>query len=161
MQDNANYESNDGFSTSIWGSSLWHILHMISFNYPVSPTMDDKKHYRAWFKLLGFVLPCKVCRMNYQEKTKKLSLIHFKSRHTLSRWLYNLHLDIPHQHPLPPYFELRNTYETFRSKCTAKGCLVPNDFVKSKCVLHILPIESKQAISSFTIHKKCFKKKNK
>ena len=159
IENDANYESNDGFSTSIWGSSFWHILHMITFNYPVKPTTEDKKRYRAFFTQLGYVLPCGVCRKNYQEKTRKLSLVIFRSRHTLSRWLYNLHIEIPHTHVLPNYFELRNNYEIFRSKCTSKGCILPNNFIKSKCVLNIVPADSHQANSSFNLHKKCRQKK--
>ena len=31
--------------TSIWGPPMWHYLHTMSFNYPVNPTQDDKKHF--------------------------------------------------------------------------------------------------------------------
>ena len=37
------YNSGDGMITSIWGPSMWHYLHTISFNYPVNPTIIDKK----------------------------------------------------------------------------------------------------------------------
>lgn len=30
-----NFNSNDGMLTSVWGPSLWHVLHCMSFNYPV------------------------------------------------------------------------------------------------------------------------------
>ena len=33
--------------TSVWGPSLWHTLHTISFNYPVKPTKQQKKHYKT------------------------------------------------------------------------------------------------------------------
>ena len=29
------YESGDGMLTSVWGPSLWHSIHTMSFNYPV------------------------------------------------------------------------------------------------------------------------------
>ena len=32
------FESKDGMLTSIWGPSLWHTLHVMSFNYPVKPS---------------------------------------------------------------------------------------------------------------------------
>ena len=32
------FYSGDGFLTSVWGPAVWHFLHTISFNYPVSPT---------------------------------------------------------------------------------------------------------------------------
>ena len=40
------YNSGDGMLTAVWGPSLWHSLHTMSFNYPVKPTAQDKKHYR-------------------------------------------------------------------------------------------------------------------
>ena len=39
------YNSSDGMLTSIWGPSLWHTLHTISFNYPIKPTKKDKENY--------------------------------------------------------------------------------------------------------------------
>ena len=32
-----NFKSNDGMLTSVWGPSLWHVLHCMSFNYPIKP----------------------------------------------------------------------------------------------------------------------------
>ena len=39
------YNSKDGMLTRVWGPSLWHVLHTISFNYPVEPTYKDKVNY--------------------------------------------------------------------------------------------------------------------
>ena len=36
------YNSGSGMLTSVWGPSLWHFLHTVSFNYPVNPTNKDK-----------------------------------------------------------------------------------------------------------------------
>ena len=59
------YNSNDGMMTSIWGPTLWHSLHTISFNYPTHPTDSDKKHYKDFMSSLVNVLPCKYCRNSY------------------------------------------------------------------------------------------------
>ena len=40
-----NYDASDGMTTYAWGPALWHSIHMISFNYPVKPTSNEKKHY--------------------------------------------------------------------------------------------------------------------
>ena len=32
------YNSGDGMLTSVWGPGMWHVLHTMSFNYPVKPT---------------------------------------------------------------------------------------------------------------------------
>ena len=36
------FQSGDGMLTSVWGPSMWHYLHIMSFNYPVKPTIEDK-----------------------------------------------------------------------------------------------------------------------
>ena len=43
------YESNDGMLTSIWGPSLWHSLHTMSFNYPNKPTKIQKENINQQF----------------------------------------------------------------------------------------------------------------
>ena len=40
------YLSGDGMLTSVWGPSMWHFLHIMSFNYPINPTPEDKSNYR-------------------------------------------------------------------------------------------------------------------
>ena len=40
--------SGDGMMTSVWGPPMWHILHTISFNYPVEPTKEHKINYYNW-----------------------------------------------------------------------------------------------------------------
>ena len=61
------YNSGDGMLTSVWGPAQWHFLHTMSFNYPVSPTPEDKKHYMEYMKNLQYVLPCKYCRENLKK----------------------------------------------------------------------------------------------
>ena len=39
------YKSGEGMLTTVWGPSLWHFLHIMSFNYPNEPTNDQKKQY--------------------------------------------------------------------------------------------------------------------
>ena len=60
------YNSNDGMLTSVWGPSMWHYLHTMSFNYPVNPTTDDKHRYRDFILSLRWTLPCGKCRKNLQ-----------------------------------------------------------------------------------------------
>ena len=40
--------SGDGMLTTVWGPSMWHVLHTMSFNYPVQPTKEDKQNYFTW-----------------------------------------------------------------------------------------------------------------
>ena len=85
--------SGDGMLVSVWGPSVWHALHTISFNYPVKPTMEEKKHYRNFILNLQYVLPCKYCRINLKTNLKQLPLTmsDMRSRDTFSRYIYNLH----------------------------------------------------------------------
>ena len=78
------YESGDGMLTSVWGPSMWHYLHTMSFNYPVHPTSQEKKHYYSFMKSLVNVLPCKYCRINLKTNYKNLPLkmCDMKNRHT-------------------------------------------------------------------------------
>jgi hypothetical protein len=58
------FHSGDGMLTTVWGPSMWHFLHTMSFNYPVSPTPEQKQHYMEFILNLRNILPCKYCRMN-------------------------------------------------------------------------------------------------
>ena len=39
------FGSGDGFLTTVWGPEFWFGIHTMSFNYPVNPSEEDKKHY--------------------------------------------------------------------------------------------------------------------
>ena len=40
------YSAADGMLTTVWGPSLWHYLHIMSFNYPINPLPCHKKYYK-------------------------------------------------------------------------------------------------------------------
>ena len=116
------YNSKDGMLTTVWGPSLWHSLHAISFNYPIKPTKEDKQHYLEFFKNLRWVLPCKYCRDNYVKNIKQipLNMKTMKNRATFSRWLYDLHEEINKmlgKKSNLSFDDVRNRYEMFRSRC--------------------------------------------
>ena len=172
------YKSGDGMLTSVWGPPMWHYLHTMSFNYPVNPTPDDKKHYRDFIINLQYVLPCKYCRVNLTNNFKKkpLQMCNMKNRDTFSRYIYELHEIVNkmlHKTSHLSYCEVRERYEHFRSRCTEekpkifnfkktntrrkkeKGCTEPLYGKKSKCVISIVPQEDKTA--TLKIDKKCIK----
>ena len=169
------FNSGDGMLTSVWGPPLWHTLHTISFNYPVKPTKEQKEDYYNYFKTLEKVLPCRYCRENYAKNLKELKFgkSHFKSRDTLSKFVYRLHervnKNLGKKSGLT-FSQVRDRYEHFRARCLAdekkkevktkkeKGCTNPLYGVKSKCVMNIVPKSSKK--KTLTIDEKC-KIKNK
>ena len=55
------YEDGNGMLTKIWGPSLWHYLHVMSFNYPVNPSKEDKDNYRKF--LVVYDMFCRVANV--------------------------------------------------------------------------------------------------
>ncbi|NDA89348.1 MAG: hypothetical protein EBY20_00305 [Alphaproteobacteria bacterium] len=176
------YKSGDGMLTTVWGPSLWHFLHTMSFNYPVEPTVDQKNQYRNFVLSLKYVLPCKYCRMNLVTNFKQLPLTmaNMKNRETFSRYVYDLHELVNkmlHKKSNLSFCDVRERYEHFRARCTdekpklfkfaklnntrknkkdkEKGCTEPLYGKKSKCIIKIVPQEEKGA--TFQMDKKCVK----
>ena len=165
------FDNGNGMLTKIWGPSLWHYLHVMSFNYPVRPTKADKEHYRKFLCQLRYVLPCGKCRKNLTKNFKKLppKLSVFKNRDTFSRYIYKLHEVINkmlNKKSGLTYKEVRERYEHFRARCSSVqigkqktlkkskksknqtrkkhvGCTEPLHGKKSKCVIKIVPQETK------------------
>jgi hypothetical protein len=174
------FYSGDGFLTSIWGPTQWHMLHTISFNYPVNPTQQQKKQYRDYVLSLQNVLPCGACRKNLKTNFKHLPLTmkDLKNRDTFSRYIYNLHELVNrmlHKKSNLSYCDVRERYEHFRSRCVdekpkvykfsdiqtrknkkeEKGCTEPLYGKKARCILNIVPQDEKG--QSIQIDKKCVK----
>ena len=174
------YLSGDGMLTTIWGPSMWHFLHTMSFNYPINPTTEDKTNYRNFILNLRYVLPCKYCRQNLTNnlKTNPLNMSDMKSRDTFSRYIYKLHETVNKllgKKSGLSYCDVRERYEHFRSRCTdekpkifnikktlkktlkkkEKGCTEPLYGKKAKCIIKIVPQEEK--CKTLQIDKKCIK----
>ncbi len=172
------YMSGDGMLTSVWGPAAWHLLHTISFNYPIHPTEENKKEYKEFVENLGYVLPCKYCRMNLKNNLKAhpIKPCHMKNRDSFSRYMYNLHEIVNKMLGKKSglsYCDVRERYEHFRARCTQndapkifkfnttrknqkeKGCTEPLYGKKAKCIIQIVPQEDKKP--SFTVDDKCIK----
>ena len=170
--------------TAVWGPGMWHYLHTMSFNYPVSPTPEDKKHYRDFILNLQYVLPCGKCRKNLKKNFKILPLRMsvMASRTTFSKYIYRLHEVINkmlHKESGLTYEMVRERYEHFRARCARpfselkleqletsaastivkdeRGCTEPLYGEKSKCVLKIIPDRVK--CQTMEIDKQCIKQK--
>ena len=155
------YNSNSGMLTSVWGPSLWHFLHTMSFNYPVNPTKRDKERYKKFLMSLQYILPCKYCRINLSKYYKKKPLTDkaLKNRCTFSKYIYNLHEDINKMLSKKKnynYKDIKFIYEHFRSRCNtrkAKGCTKSLYGRKSKCIIKIVPYTKKT--NTLQINKSC------
>jgi hypothetical protein len=175
------FYSGDGFLVSVWGPLMWTYLHIMSFNYPVNPSEENKKYYREFILNLQHVLPCKYCRMNLTNnfKIKPLDMCYMENRETFSRYIYELHETVNkmlNKKSNLTYCDVRERYEHFRARCVEekpkifnfkktgktekkkeKGCTEPLYGKKSKCVINIVPQEDKSA--TLKIDKKCIKKR--
>jgi hypothetical protein len=174
------YSSGDGMLTKVWGPLMWTYLHIMSFNYPVNPTEENKKHYRDFVINLQYVLPCKYCRMNLTNnfEIKPIEMCHMENRETFSRYIYELHEIVNkmlNKKSGLSYCDVRERYEHFRSRCTEEkpkvfnfkrvktqkkretGCTEPLYGKKSKCIINIVPQENKSA--TLKIDNKCIKKR--
>lgn len=167
----SDYKSGDGMLTSVWGPSLWHSLHTISFNYPLNPSMDDKKRYRQFILQLKYVLPCKYCRINLKQNFKclPLQMKDMKNRETFSRYIYQLHELVNKMLGKKSglsYEKVRERYEHFRARCNKgkiirktikkkkeNGCIEPLYGKKSKCIIKIVPQDTK--CETFQMNPKC------
>ena len=176
------YNSGDGMLTTVWGPSIWHFLHVMSFNYPIHPTLEEKQQYRNFILNLKNVLPCKYCRMNLKTNLKQmpLKMEDMKNRDSFSRYIYNLHELVNkmlHKKSNLNFCDVRERYEHFRSRCTdeklkifkfsklktmknknEKGCTESLYGKKSKCIIKIVPQDDKS--DTFQMDKKCIKTKD-
>jgi hypothetical protein len=177
------YNSGDGMLTTVWGPSMWHYLHTMSFNYPVEPTSNDKKYYRNFVINLQHVLPCKYCRMNLSRNLKQmpLKMSDMANRESFSKYIYELHELVNkmlNKKSNLKYCDVRERYEHFRSRCTderpklfklkelqaikrsnktkkEKGCTEPLYGKKAKCIIRIVPQDEK--VETFQMDEKCIK----
>ena len=122
-------------------------------------------------------MPCRYCRENLKKNLKALPLREkdLKNRASFSRWVYNLHELVNKMLGKKSgltYAAVRERHEHFRSRCTKKdkkarrricktkkekGCTTPLYGKKAKCVIKIVPQETK--CNTFQMDKKCVKER--
>ncbi len=170
------FVAGDGMLTTVWGAPMWHYLHTMSFNYPVKPTLEEKRNYRNFVLNLKNVLPCKYCRQNLKLNFAKmpLTMSHMSSRDTFSRYIYDLHELVNrmlNKESGLSYCDVRERYEHFRARCIEekekekekekeikeKGCTEPLYGKKAKCILSIVPKEEK--VDTFNVDKQCIRQR--
>lgn len=151
------YRSNDGMQTNVWGPPFWFTLHMISFNYPISPTKIQKKQYKKFMQSLRYVLPCGKCRENLSKNYEVLPLHDnvFTNRESFSKYIYLLHEQVNKmlgKQSHLSYCDVRDKYEGFRANChldriagVHKGCTIPkHNRTRKKCILKMKSLTKKK-----------------
>ena len=178
------YSSSDGMLTRVWGPSMWHFLHTMSFNYPVKPSDETKKQYTEFVHSLQHVLPCGKCRDNLTKNLCKLPIRmrDLVDRRAFSTYIFNLHELINEMTGKTSgltYDGVREQYEHFRARCSnddagsksggrrqtkkhpkiESGCTEPLYGKKSKCVIKIVDADEK--VKTFHVNKSCKRSRNK
>lgn len=141
-----NNNASNGMMSKVWGPTLWHSLHIISFNYPLEPTKVQKKQYYNFLISLQYILPCKYCRDNLVKNFKKAKFNKeiFKNRTNFSKFIYNLHNIVNvslGKKTYKNYEEVSFFYEKFRASCdkNKKKCKNPlNGNIKYKTKIDII-----------------------
>jgi hypothetical protein len=160
-KDNAN----NGLMTKVWGPPGWMFLHSITMGYPIKINDYDEKHIirknqmKIFFESIGHVFPCKYCRQSYIKFIKELPIDNYlNSRKNLVLWFYKIHnkvnnkLGVP-QCDIPSFESIYKEYDSYRAECTKttskeriknlnKGCVVPKDGKKRKCVVKVIQINN-------------------
>ena len=166
---NENTNKNNGMMTKVWGPPGWMFLHTVTYGYPYEIDHNNhdhiirKEYMKTFFKSVGNVLPCKYCRESYNNFIKQLPIDnHLNSRKDLVKWLYDIHnkvndkLGVPKCN-IPTISELNKQYEQYRAQCKKttpterienlnKGCVVPMDGKKKKCVIKVVQLNNNNNI---------------
>lgn len=160
------YNANDGFQTFTWGPLAWTFLHMISMNY----RPEKKEGYQKYLDALGQVLPCLHCRENFPQNLKdakqamiKEKIINteedvYRDRKTFSQFIWYFHHKVNEMLGKykdggePTFAEIRDMFETFRSRCLTEneikqlkekegGCTaaIYGADAKAKCTIKFVP----------------------
>ena len=80
----------------IWGSHAWFFLESIVISYPDNPSEEMKKNYIDFFKSIGKILPCEICRIHFTEFIDKNPLTNsiISSKKLLINWILDAHNNV-------------------------------------------------------------------
>lgn len=78
---------------STWGPHGWRFFHYVTLGYPENPTNKDIKIYKKFFKSIGNILPCSMCRNNYKDHIQKFPLTSniMNNKKELIKWGIMMH----------------------------------------------------------------------
>lgn len=141
-------ESHHGFCSKTF-AVIWNTMHMISLDYPVIPTQEERQLYTTQFLTLLKCIPCSACRKNVSFALKAIQfneIIDMSSRKAYAYLVWRLHdyVDMTLGKTNRMSFEEMNVfYEKLRASdcssdsCTRKDC--------PQCVITYVPVGSVSA----------------
>lgn len=72
----------------IWGRSAWDFLYNVAYVYPGDDDTYKKNEYKAFFLGLKNILPCKMCRENFEQHSTEIPIDNYlQNNQTLVQWL--------------------------------------------------------------------------
>lgn len=78
-----------------WGEHLWHSMHFVAMGYPEHPTPSDKDVYRAFYKNISDVLPCRKCAPHFREVLERVPIEPYLiDRKQLFTWTVLVHNEV-------------------------------------------------------------------
>ena len=149
--------------TTKWGPPGWTFLHTIVHNYPENPSPLDKCNYKLFFTQCEHVLPCKYCRISFNQYIKEIPIDDYlESRESVSYWLYMIHNKVNDKlrkqnykvGPDPDFMTVCKHYETFRAGCGKTPGKGPSCRIPVKAKQRIKNIERYKHISQSDLLKK-------
>ena len=76
----------------IWGPWAWHLLHSVSINDQEKISPEEIDDYILFYKTIGRILPCVMCRYHYDMLTRNRPLYSSNlTRAKLIEWTWQLH----------------------------------------------------------------------
>lgn len=76
----------------VWGKYLWKSIHIVALAYPAQPTISDMKNYKSFFHIIGSILPCKKCSIQYMKHLKEIPIETFlNDTDDLFEWTVKIH----------------------------------------------------------------------
>jgi len=115
----------------IWGPHGWKFIHMIALAYSLTPTPEQKQHYREFFTVLQYILPCSICANNYAKHFNEDLPFNDKvleSRDTLLKWTIDVHNLVNKEtgkKPIPYEEALQLIYNNFEDPNLKMNTTIP------------------------------------
>ena len=153
-------DSRNGFVSRVFGPATWMILHMVSLNYPVVPTDEERQHYTDFFLGMQYVLPCRACRENFKKNLQDIGFdpsIDMLGRESFAKLVWRLHNKVNEMLNKDVYVtfeEMNSFYEELRaSDCSHTGpgteasCISSKTVEPAGCEIHVVPSRLAHGIS--------------
>lgn len=81
--------------SSIWGPYCWHMMHILTYNYPENPNENNMNNIKEFFTSLQYIIPCSICRTHYKKKISKVPVSRvYNNKYKLIKWCIDMHNEV-------------------------------------------------------------------